>query len=85
MLERNRGAVADGLAAYLALWHRMRGVIYLRLGDRRRARAQFERALARGGWRLKVCALWLLSLLPRSGAALELAGGLRNRVRGATR
>ena len=85
MLARARGTPAVGLAAYLALWHRMRGVIYLKLGAGRRARTEFGRSLRRGGWSPKVCALWLLALVPRSGGILEQFEHRRNRLRGACR
>lgn len=71
MLARARGGRSAGLAAYLALWYRMRGVIYLKLGDRWRARAELGRSLRRGGWRLPTAALWLLCLLPKAGKAFE--------------
>lgn len=82
MLARARGPQAVGLAAYLALWHRMRGVVYLKLGNNRCARQEFGRSLRRGGWSLKVCALWLLGLLPHSGEVLEHLELRRDRRRG---
>lgn len=85
MLARARGRAAAGLGAYLALWHRMRGVIYLRLGNARCAREEFARAMSRGRWSLKLCALWLLCLVPQSGVALERAVRLRSRLRGSLR
>ena len=78
-------ALRAGLAAYLALWHRMRGVIHLKLGDSRRARLEFWRSLRCGGWSLKVWALWLLSLMPHSGKVFEYLEHRRNRMRGACR
>jgi glycosyltransferase involved in cell wall biosynthesis len=85
MLARAPGPRVPGLAAYLSLWHRMRGVIYLKLGNGRRARAEFERSLHRGGWSGKVCALWLLGILPHPGKAFEYLEQRRNRLRGACR
>ena len=83
MLERAPEPTAAGLAAYVALWHRMRGVIYLKLGNGRRARREFERSLRRGGWSLKVCALWVLGLSPHPGGLFEQLESWRNRIRGA--
>jgi glycosyltransferase involved in cell wall biosynthesis len=37
---------AKGVRAYISLWHRMRGVIYLQLGDRKNARLELKRASA---------------------------------------
>ena len=85
MLARAPGPIAAGLAAYLALWHRMRGVIYLKLGNSRRARREFGLSLHRGGWSLKVCALWLLSLMPHPGKVFEYLEHRRTRLRGACR
>lgn len=83
MLARARGGRSAGLAAYLALWHRMRGVIYLKLGDRRRAREELGRSLRIGGRRPTTAALWLLCLLPEAGKALEVLERRRHRARGA--
>jgi hypothetical protein len=85
LLARAPGATTAGLAAYLALWHRMRGVIYLKLGDRRSARTEFVRSLHRGGWSFKVGVLWMLGLVPRAGSFFELLEQRRNRMRGARR
>jgi len=82
MQARVPEASAADLAAYLALWHRMRGVIYLKLGDGRRARTEFGRSLRRGGWGPKICALWLLGLLPYAGNVFEHLEQRRNRLRG---
>lgn len=85
LFARAPGPEAAALAAYLALWHRMRGVIYLKLGNGRRARAEFGRSLQRRGWCPKVCAFWLLGLLPHAGKALECLERRRERLRGARR
>jgi hypothetical protein len=82
MLARASCATAVGLAAYLALWHRMRGVIYLKLGNGRCARTEFLHSLRRGGWRPRICALWLLGFLPHSGKVFEYLERQRNVLRG---
>jgi len=81
MLARTPEGTAGDLAAYLALWHRMRGVVYLKLGNRRRARTEFGRALRRGGWSFKAGSLWLLGLLPRAGSVFERLEQRRNWLR----
>ncbi len=74
-LERLRQEAPEGqrpgLAAYVAHWHRMRGVIMLKLGRSGEARAEFARALQGGGWNARVAALWLLCVVPGAGRALE--------------
>lgn len=45
MLREASGRTRRLLRQYLALWHRMRGTMFLRLGDRRSARAELDRSL----------------------------------------
>lgn len=85
MSERADGQTVEGLAAYVALWHRMRGVIFLKLGDRRRARAEFRRSLELAGWSLRICVLRAAGLLPRAGRAIEALERGRERLRGSLR
>ncbi len=70
LLGRRGLAAGAGLADYVAHWHRMRGVIFLRLGDSRSARAELTRAMQIAGVRSRLLALFLLSLLPGASARL---------------
>lgn len=68
LLERRGSAAGAGLADYVAHWHCMRGVIFLRLGDSRSARAELRKAIHLAGLRGKLLALFLISLLPGPSA-----------------
>jgi len=78
-------AMRTGLAAYLALWHRMRGVICLKRDDRRRARAEFRQSRNWGGRSLKIGVLRMFCFVPRAGRVFEALERGRNRLRGARR
>lgn len=56
------------LRRYVSHWHRMRGVIYLHLGDTKRARSEFAMAL-RDPLNLRAAVLLLFSFLPGWNAA----------------
>ncbi len=68
LLDQRGSAATAGLADYVAHWHRMRGVIFLRLGDSRSARAEIGSAMQIAGVRGRLLALFLISLLPGPGA-----------------
>lgn len=70
LLDRRGTAAAAGLTDYVAHWHRMRGVIFLRLGDSRSARAELGKAIHLSGMRGKLLALFLISLLPGPSARI---------------
>ncbi len=70
-------AQCPGLRHYVALWHRMRGVVWMHAGDLERAREEFRES-ARFGWSLRVAVLQLLTWLPgRAGLYRLLSSGLR--------
>jgi glycosyltransferase involved in cell wall biosynthesis len=91
-------AVAEGLAAlldqidrdgrqplreYLGLWHKMRGTMYLRLGDVETARSEFRKAWRLSGFSWRLAAYSSVAFLPtrlshRAGAAI---GQLRRAYR----
>lgn len=68
LIDRNGLDVSVGLTEYVAHWHRMRGVIFLRLADSQRARAELRTAMHLAGVRGRLLALFLLSLLPGPSA-----------------
>jgi len=70
LIDRRGSAAAAGLIDYVAHWHRMRGVIFLRLADSRSARAEFEKAMCLAGVRGRLLALFLISLMPGPSARL---------------
>lgn len=70
LLDRRELTAVAGLPEYIAHWHRMRGVIFLRLADSRSAREELGRALHLAGLRGKLPALFLISLLPGLSARL---------------
>ena len=55
-----------GLDDYLGLWHRMRGVIFIKLNRGVEARAEIRAALCYGSFSFRFLTLWGLSLLPGS-------------------
>ena len=59
--EKNRG-----LRDYIALWHRMRASTYLRLGQRRSAIEEIQKAVFFSGFNLKLIMYGALSFLPHS-------------------
>ena len=63
-------AAPPGIADYLGHWHRMRGVIFLRLGDSRRAMSELATAMHLAGMRARFLMLFAISLLPGPGARL---------------
>ena len=63
-----RSNVPKGMVDYLALWHRMRGAIFLQLANAQRAREEFRRAMQVAGPSVKLLVLFLISALPRRGA-----------------
>lgn len=68
LIDRRGLAAAAGLTGYVAHWHRMRGVIFLRLADSRSARAELRKAMQLAGVRGKLPMLFLISLLPGPSA-----------------
>jgi hypothetical protein len=56
--------MVKGLDVYLGLWHRMRGVIFIKLNRSVEARAEFRAALRYGSSSTRIMILWGLSLLP---------------------
>jgi hypothetical protein len=59
------------LRRYVALWHRMRGVVWMHAGDQNLARAEFTRA-ARLAASVRLAALYALTLLPGRTAVYRL-------------
>lgn len=68
LIELHGLAAIPGLAAYVAHWHRMRGVIFLRLADSRSARTELRKAMCFAGVRGRLLVLFLISLLPGPSA-----------------
>lgn len=68
LIDRRGFAPAAGLTNYVAHWHRMRGVIFLRLADSRSARAELRMAMHVAGVRGRLFALFLISLFPGPSA-----------------
>ena len=61
------GLRAPGLDAYLAQWHRMRGVHYLNLGEAANARGEFVRAIRANPRSPILWALLAIGLVPGGG------------------
>lgn len=83
MLRETCGRTHRRLRQYLSLWHRMRGTMFLRLGERRSARAELDRSLHYATLNARSI---LYSLAARSPAsliptALGIARGLRQLAR----
>ena len=68
LIDRRDMPATAGIVHYAAHWHRMRGVIYLRLADSHSARAEFVSAMRLAGASGRLLALYLISLLPGRGA-----------------
>jgi hypothetical protein len=64
LLESSPPERVTGLKDYLGHWHRMRGVIFIKLNRGVEARAEFRNAIRYGSRSAKVLVLWGLSLLP---------------------
>jgi glycosyltransferase involved in cell wall biosynthesis len=54
----------EGLKDYLGLWHRMRGVVYLKLDRGADAREEIGRGIRYSGMSARLAMLYLLSFLP---------------------
>jgi len=65
LLETDIGAKSKGLKAYVALWHRMRASIYIRLGRRRSALKEIQKAACFSGVNLKLFVYSVLAVLPK--------------------
>lgn len=77
LLREAGPAQRTGLRRYVALWHRMRGVVWMHVGELGRARAEF-RASARLEPTLRLAVLFTLTLLPGRVALYRyLRRGLR--------
>lgn len=57
-----------GIVDYLALWHRMRGVIFLQLANSQEARGELKKAMQFAGPSVELLALLLVSMLPGRSA-----------------
>jgi cellulose synthase/poly-beta-1,6-N-acetylglucosamine synthase-like glycosyltransferase len=68
LLDQRGSEVPAGLTDYVANWHRMRGVIFLLLADRRGTQAEIRKAMQLVGLRGRLLALFLISLLPGPSA-----------------
>lgn len=63
LLQTGEPSKIKGLKKYIALWHRMRAVTYLHLGEKRKAIEEIRKALDYS-FDLKLLVLFALSLLP---------------------
>ncbi|MBS4033343.1 MAG: glycosyltransferase family 2 protein [Ignavibacterium sp.] len=54
----------DGLSEYIALWHRMRANIFIRLNRSNEARKEIFKAISYSKLSLKLCLLTFLTILP---------------------
>jgi hypothetical protein len=74
LLDEARPDMRTPLRAYIGLWHRMRGNMFLRLSRRAEARQEFVRAVKLGGPGLKLFVYLALASLP--GGLARFAMGL---------
>jgi hypothetical protein len=73
LLREAQGGERDSLLRYVALWHRMRGVVWLHAGEPVRARAEFRES-ARHAWTPRAAVLSLLTWIPGRTALYRLVG-----------
>lgn len=66
LLRTYIGPNSKGLSDYVALWHRMRASIYIRLGRRWSALKEIQKAASFSGVNLKLFAYSVLTILPKS-------------------
>jgi glycosyltransferase involved in cell wall biosynthesis len=71
LLNNADSATIPGLKAYIALWHRMRAVIFIQLGDKKNARKEVRVAM-RFAPSLRLSLLLFIAILPASLAAKAL-------------
>jgi len=81
LLEQADAPQRPSLRKYVGLWHKMRGTMYLRLGDRAAARAELRRAWQFAGFSWRLLVYRLVALLPTPLTGLfHHAIGLARRV-----
>jgi len=71
LLNKADSPTIPGLKAYIALWHRMRAVIFIQLGDKKNARKEVRVAM-RFAPSLRLSLLLFIAILPASLAAKAL-------------
>jgi hypothetical protein len=76
--------VRGSLLKYISLWHKMRGSMYLALGDRADARREFKRAMAYHARSAPLWAKYVMTFLPEAGIRRVLSLWLRLTRRPAT-
>jgi cellulose synthase/poly-beta-1,6-N-acetylglucosamine synthase-like glycosyltransferase len=72
LLNQANSATIPGLKGYIALWHRMRAVIFLQLGDKRNVRKEVREAMHFAP-SLRLALIFFIAFLPGSLAAKSLA------------
>jgi cellulose synthase/poly-beta-1,6-N-acetylglucosamine synthase-like glycosyltransferase len=72
LLNQTKFATIPGLKEYIALWHRMRAVTFLQLGDKGNVRKEVRRAMSLAP-SLRLALILFISILPGSLAAKTLA------------
>lgn len=65
LLESLIGIKKRSLKSYIALWHRMRASIYIRLGNRGKALMEIRKAICYSGFNLKLIVYFAFALLPK--------------------
>lgn len=68
LAKQTEPCAPPGMADYLALWHRMRGVIFLQLANSQGARGELKNAMQIAGPSVKLLALFLVSMFPGRSA-----------------
>jgi hypothetical protein len=64
LLEKTPPERQEGLRDYLGLWHRMRGVVFLKMDRGTDAREEIRKGILYSGMSARLVVLYLLSILP---------------------
>lgn len=66
------GGKRTGMRSYLAMWHRMRAITFLRLGQRLECLKSIQRIAKLGGINLQVVCVFILIFFPKPSKILKL-------------
>lgn len=66
------GGKITGMRSYLAMWHRMRAITFLRLGQRLECLKSIQRVAKFGGINLQVVCVFILIFFPKPSKLLKL-------------